>query len=113
MKMRLIDADKMKERIENPDYALYNSEMRAEWIEQCIANAPTIEDEPVRHGEWECRYDEEYDDYINCCSVCGEPDALSRSDYNYRGGKIRENDSNYCPACGAKMDGDDENEKRS
>ena len=61
----------------------------------------------VQSASWEFKYDEDYDDELPCCSICGEPDALSRDDYSYRGGKIRDNDSNYCPNCGAKMDGGD------
>lgn len=60
----------------------------------------------VNHGTWLHNYDEN-GDFITLCSVCGKPDALSRDDYSCRGGKIRDNDSNYCPNCGAKMDGGD------
>ena len=51
-----------------------------------VKTAPTIEAEPVRHGQWS---DNGEDKYI--CSVC--------SGYVYRWfGK-----SDFCPRCGAKM----------
>ncbi|MDE5620469.1 MAG: hypothetical protein K2O29_01365 [Ruminococcus sp.] len=75
-----------------------------ELIKERIGNAPTVDAVPVRHGKWKYKNDEDFD-YVPCCSICGEADALSRNDYNYHGGKIRDNNSNYCPTCGAKMDG--------
>ena len=42
--------------------------------------------EPVRHGEWETTYSE----YFFKCSEC----------------KCTSHPTNYCPNCGAKMDGD-------
>ncbi|MCM1315094.1 MAG: Lar family restriction alleviation protein [Prevotella sp.] len=64
--------------------------------------------ESVRRGKW--KY-ENYGDFgcVPCCSVCGEPDALSRADYDYSECDNIDNNSDYCPNCGAKMDGGDEN----
>ena len=57
---------------------------------QTIQNLPTIEAEPVKHGRWinepNCWYR---------CSVCGEHYPSTRGYMNY----------NYCPHCGARMDG--------
>lgn len=50
---------------------------------------------PVRHGRW--IYGEDIDIQ---CSVCGA-DALTEGDY-------RQTRSNYCPNCGARMDGENE-----
>ena len=55
-----------------------------------IENAPAVDAEPVRHGEWlDC---ENYNDIVQC-SKCG----LIRNIYKQEGW-------NYCPNCGAKMD---------
>ena len=52
---------------------------------------PTVEAEPVRHGHWT---DNDIDpEAWNFCSVCGEQ-AIDNYD--------------YCPNCGAKMDGEHE-----
>ena len=62
-----------------------------------VEMAPTIEAEPVVHGRFEAiRYG-----YgclqIATCSVCGEKQGL------YINGRLPS--WNYCPNCGAKMDG--------
>ena len=55
-----------------------------------IKSAPTAEVVEVRHGEWEYHETDENDMRIVKCSVCG------RKQYGT---------PNYCPNCGAKMDG--------
>lgn len=64
---------------------------------QRVINAPTIEAEPVRHGRWLVK-----DNIYPVCSECSE-----LSDYNCDG---THKQSPYCPNCGAKMDGGNENE---
>ena len=51
--------------------------------------APTVDAEPVRHGEW--LKDGSIGAIGNYCSLC---DMRVKPDANY----------NYCPNCGAKMD---------
>lgn len=53
-----------------------------------IDGLPTIEAQPVKHGRWM---------YPFYCSECGFTPYYS-SDLTY----------NYCPNCGARMDGDSE-----
>ena len=57
-----------------------------------IAKAPTIEAEPVKHGRWEWDTEDIYR-----CTVCYEKvhvkEVMGRPDWE------------YCPNCGAKMDG--------
>ena len=81
---------------------------------QEIINLPAADVAPVRHGKWlskEYMYGDqsvgiedmwidrlaEPSDYYAYCSACGED-----AGYNEEGSLIL---SNYCPNCGAKMDG--------
>ena len=87
--MRLIDADALGMAvlggltIVSPGVVQY-----ANGVMNLIASAPTIEVEPVRHGRWE-----EYQvPHIVCCSECDWGTGV-------------QDKYNYCPNCGAKMDG--------
>ena len=94
--MRLIDADALPEHKfpENQcnkfgDGAYY----RQGWndaIDAIVDNEPTVDAVPVRHGKW---VDDSngIEGAWNYCSVCGEQ-AIDLYD--------------YCPNCGARMDGD-------
>lgn len=68
-------------------------------IIEYIEDAPTVDAEPVRHGEWLEREDD-YDWYV-FCSECGdeyvEDKGLGLASY------VKQY-FNYCPCCGAKMD---------
>ena len=81
--MRLIDADALiKEAYAEGAYGYVDAKQ--------IADAPTIDASPVRHGWWECQ---------KPCPVCGENrfkglDADIWADW----------EPPYCPNCGAKMD---------
>lgn len=60
---------------------------------KAIEQQPTIDAEPVRHGNWECTYSPNGFLLEQTCSECGltfeEPSGV---------------DYNYCPNCGARMD---------
>ena len=56
-----------------------------------LTKLPAADVAPVRHGKW-ILYDA--NDLIDRCSLCGE-EKPSQMFYH----------SNYCPHCGAKMDG--------
>lgn len=52
---------------------------------------------PVRHGRWIIE-DEYYVDDTYICSLCGYEFIITDGD-------LESNELNYCPRCGAKMDG--------
>ena len=64
-----------------------------------IDEMPAADVAPVRHGYWVEQENWATDDYYYTCSACGE-------DYNTIYGTPP--DYNFCPHCGAKMDGDGE-----
>lgn len=92
---RLIDADALnmeilrRLKIVSPDVAKY-----ANGVLNFIANASTIEAEPVRHGRWET----ELDDMGWIKHTCPFCDYVKRTDIHVSLGW------NYCPNCGAKLD---------
>ena len=65
-------------------------------LKHMVANEPAAEVAPVVHGRWEsCFEDWRHQIEGSMCSVCGyEHYAVSILNYN------------YCPNCGAKMDGE-------
>lgn len=62
-----------------------------------LKSVPAVDAVPVVHGRWlEC--EDGWGDTHYQCSECGE-------EWNLDAGTPEENDMNYCPNCGAKMDG--------
>ena len=96
-----------KEYIEREAVLAYMSEVKA----ACISNfedeasaviagmigeikddeIPAADVEPVKHGHWI------YENFYTHCSVCGK-----MAIYDKYGQEV---ESDYCPRCGAKMDG--------
>lgn len=76
--VRLIDADELMKTLMHEGLGYqYNR----------VANAPTVDAVPVRHGKWiPWKYHNGFR-----CEFCNEP---------------VDNKHNYCPNCGAKMDGE-------
>ena len=86
--MRLIDVDAINDF--HIDFSSYKECPDEDDIKAWLDEQTTIEAEPVRHGEWVWSENGGYH-----CSVCDK-----------RFGFVFDN--NYCPNCGAKMDGDAE-----
>lgn len=87
--MRLIDADALKEKLqEQQKYgSTSDSRGRAKAIVEVI-HAPTIEANPMKRGRWK-----RLSQFCLECSCCADiSDCLT----------------NYCSECGAKMEGIDE-----
>ena len=55
--------------------------------------------QPVQRGQW-IPEDEDYEEGVYICSVCGYEFIITAGD-------LESNELNYCPRCGAKMDGGD------
>lgn len=100
--MRLIDADELKKSMERmlctgkePLKERYTCDV----VCCVIDEAPSVDAEPVRHGRWEIvivstsnPYESEIEEK---CSICGR--------FVQRYGTQPQD--NYCPNCGAKMKG--------
>jgi predicted RNA-binding Zn-ribbon protein involved in translation (DUF1610 family) len=109
--MRLIDANALRERMfsyygcvnekSSKEYyrgeTLMNYEV-ADMIEDCIDNAPTVDAVEVKHGRWTINTDDFTPAYR--CSVCGYNKPM------IAGERVSQGAMNYCPNCGAKMDGE-------
>ncbi len=105
--MRLIDADAVpklfEKKYEETEQRILDGERYLDTLaegfteaDDVILSMPTIEAEPVKHGQWRIVFDA-YDCEMMECSCCGAE--------FYDG----DNDTvdclhNYCPNCGAKMD---------
>ena len=97
--MRLIDADAMRRELikwrDNDHYRKKRS-LVERWVRtnginvllRVLANFPTVDAEPVKHGWW---IRQDWVCLCYKCSACGE--------------EIWRTPSDYCPNCGAKMDG--------
>ena len=99
--MRLIDADEAAKNIGSLA-RLARSDKQKALLGRCVyivEHCKTVDAEPVRHGRWEIvivstsnPYESEIEEK---CSLCGR--------FVQRYGTQPQD--NYCPNCGAKMDG--------
>lgn len=91
--MRLIDADAL-----TTDISFFDGENYHYGYSQGMINsAPTIDAVEVVHGTWV----HEFGGFVNC-SECGASPLLD--------GEREYVETNYCPNCGAKMDGEVKND---
>ena len=104
--MRLVDADALMEisfsvTITGEDNAIKIKRLMEQY-NKAIINAPTIDAEPVKHGEWVKAKWIDINDWTTWreCSCCGE--ALPKNIKGY--GRKEFWYFRYCPNCGAKMD---------
>lgn len=71
-------------------------------IKELINAIPAADVAPVVHGKWIVRFDGPYKRRRCYCSHCGK--------HNGVGGIAQNQEKPYCPNCGAKMDGGDNDE---
>ena len=97
--MRLIDADKL---IRTEFYNIYRS-FTGKDVRKAIRKAPTVDAVIVVHG-----FDTNTDRYFHC-SICGYgvADVYESADTKVKiFDSVEDKEWNYCPNCGAKMDGE-------
>lgn len=102
MSMDLIDREKLVQEIKSQSNRLClgyisASDIDVDDIVQLIVNAPTVNAESVRHGKWieeKIRFEDDWGNYTYTMYICSE--CRNKEKRN----------ENYCPNCGAKMDGE-------
>ena len=101
---RLIDANALKRQfvdyVRTPPHFHYgdwqNMCINGREIDEVIENAPTVDAVEVVHGKWAKQVED--DCYWYECSECAGVVPRTRWGHDWY--------SDYCPNCGAKMDGD-------
>ena len=92
---RLIKADDMIKSLmdmtfyDDEGHTIHDFEERLAIVKSFVDSVPTVDAEPVRHGQWI------RDEFGAWCNACGS--------YAYRDKFDRPWESPYCPNCGAKM----------
>ena len=89
--MRPINADRALEIVRDQGIAHPNAHHLTNYATLILREAPTIDVTPVRHGQWGTHSDRPD---LLICSVCKCGFDMWKHDPH-----------NYCPNCGAKMDG--------
>ena len=92
--MRPIDADRALEIVRDQGIAHPNAHYLTNYATLILREAPTIDVAPVRHGRWVSVPHK----LARVCSVCNR-------DEPYKFADIDADVYDYCPSCGAKMDG--------
>lgn len=88
---RLIDADKAVNVIAELIEQEWGYEGIKEDVKGIFEKAPTVDAEPVKHGKWGEPFRNIYGEKVYTCPECSYL-VLKKE--------------NYCPNCGAKMDGE-------
>lgn len=98
--MRLIDADRAMEIVRDQGIAHPNAYHLTNYATLILREAPTVDAvptaniAPVQHGRWDKKSG------LYSCSECG-----MTCPYDVQADVIEYWVCNYCPSCGAKMDG--------
>ena len=89
---RYIDADLILPEMESK-FDMQELYLPVHFQELIVDEIPTADVAPVRHGYWI----EQYEESLYSCSACG-------TEWVTISGTPKENDMDFCPHCGAKMD---------
>lgn len=74
------------------------------WLaEEFEITEPCADVEPVRHGRWECVYDDSTGETDITCSHCKNTRTVNGC-FVSTDGKSCYFEDDYCPSCGSKMD---------
>lgn len=74
-------------------------------IDRIIA-MPTEDVQKVKHGEWVDIFKNKYSNQVYRCSICKSYPPLVEIYDELNTAHLKQELSDYCPNCGAKMDGD-------
>lgn len=111
-----IERKRLEEAFDNadPDVCESYPDGYSDWgfgrknVREVISSVPAADVAPVVHGEWEAADWREYD--ANSCEViCYPKDGIACTHCRYVFKKDALWKKNFCPNCGAKMDGGAEN----
>jgi hypothetical protein len=91
---RLIDANAL---IKNGWHLVQTGKSNVFLASMSLADVPTVDAAEVVHGRWEEIEDFDGERHWKC-TACG-------NEWYFEVGTPEENECNYCPKCGAKMDG--------
>ena len=97
-KVRLIDANTVYEMGHRTPFHIGIADLCD--LKELLEDVPTVDAVEVVHGRWEKHEPDKAGNRKPKCSVCGEYHFAWWSDYTH---------CNYCPNCGAKMDGGADN----
>lgn len=95
----MTDENKLKEQLFALVEQIGDERLHIDAVVHLIDDAPAVDAVPVRHGHWK-PYDLTYGRNLYACSVCGDVSdvATVMGDVVYQ----------FCPHCGARMDGNHE-----
>lgn len=77
-----------------------------ESVLEYVENLPAADVVPVKHGRWECVYDDSTGETYITCSHCKNIRTVNGC-FVSTDGKSCYFEDDYCPNCGAQMDGEE------
>ena len=94
--------DRLNKNLSACNHGTFSEMCYADAIET-VKHLPAADVEPVRHGRWECVYDDNTGETDITCSHCKNTRTVNGCFVSTNGQSCYFEDD-YCPSCGAKMD---------